>query len=698
MSPAYKSKGATVKCVSNKSETARLGDSLVERKTVVLDSLQTYSGIIITNKEHRIEWVNASFTRITGYALEEVRGQTPRLLHGGSTDPKAVEHMRQCLARGEGFVEDVLNYRKNGDPYWARVEVSPFGKDVNEPDGFLGIHSDISQVKSDYLQLSNFRTAVEESPSTIVITDVDGIIRYVNPAFERSTGFSASEAIGQHTRMLKSGLQDSVYYKQMWIDLKKNKRWEGVFQNKRKDRQLYWEYASISEVKDEHGEPIGYIAIKQDITRQKQSEQALVRLNTELNHTTQYAEKMARRAQNASEAKSNYLAEMSHEIRTPMNGILGLAELLADSDLDPEQRQYLDAIRASGEGLLELINNILDLSKIEAGRFELVESDFSLEVVIQKAVETLRANARRKGLNLVHIKSDALPDRVRGEPRCLRQVLVNLIGNAIKFTARGDIAIIVELESLHSYQNQFRFAVRDGGIGISAQDQSKLFTKFSQVNHDHCEHIGGTGLGLAICKELVERMGGTLGVRSPLNPSVTPPQQGAGTEFWFTLPLSLAKQERASGASAVGTEAKLTKNHTNGVIEKVPANKMKKLLIVEDNATNRLVAELMLKKLGYPSESVENGRDALMRLREEQFDLVLMDIQMPIMDGLEATRLLRASEDFATSKMVPIVAMTAHALSRDRDNCLRAGMNAFLPKPVAREKLAKTLKQLLAEH
>ncbi len=483
----------------------------------------------------------------------------------------------------------------------------------------------------------------------------------------------------------------------MWDSLKKKKHWEGVFQNKRKDGTLYWEYASLSEIKDEAGQPSGYIAIKQDITRQKQSEQALVRLNTELNHTTEYAEKMARKAQKASEAKSSYLAEMSHEIRTPMNGILGFAELLADSQLDPEQQQYLDAIRACGEGLLELINNILDLSKIEAGRFELVESNFSLEEVVQKAVETLRANAQRKGLNLVLIKGDALPDGVRGEPRCLRQVLVNLIGNAIKFTDSGEITIIVEAESMAPDQGQFRFTVRDNGIGISAQDQDKLFGKFIQVNHKNGKHLGGTGLGLAICKELVERMGGTLGVRSPLNPSVTPPMQGAGAEFWFTLPLVLAQNLMESDKSAQEADAKLTMNHTNGATEKVSVNKIKKLLIVEDNATNRLVAELMLKKLGYPSESVENGRDALVRLREQCFDLVLMDIQMPIMDGLAATRALRNSDDFATPKTVPIVAMTAHALSRDRDNCLRAGMNAFLPKPVARDKLAATLEQLLAE-
>ena len=696
MSIAHLGNAAAADSSGNNSETSRLGDSMVARKTVALDSLQTHSGILITDSEYRIEWVNTSFTRITGYTLDDVRGQTPSLLQGSNTDPEKIKFMRECLARGEGFVEDILNYKKNGDPYWADVEVCPLRNGSSEATGFLWIHSDISQQKSDYLQLRNFRTAVEESPSTIVITDVNGIICYVNPAFERSTGYTAREAIGQHTRILKSGLQDDFYYKQMWSDLKKNKHWEGVFQNKRKDGQLYWEYASISEVKDEHGEPSGYIAIKQDITRQKQSEQALVRLNTELNHTTQYAEKMARRANNASEAKSNYLAVMTHEIRTPMNGILGLAELLADSQLDPEQRQYLDAIRASGEGLLELINNILDLSKIEAGRFELVESDFSLKVVVQKAVETLQANAQRKGLNLVHIKGDALPDSLRGEPRCLRQVLVNLIGNAIKFTDCGEITIITELESLSPEQGKFRFAVRDSGLGISVQDQDKLFAKFSQVNHLNCEHPGGTGLGLAICKELVERMGGTIGVRSPLNPSFTPPMQGAGTEFWFTLPLALAQQQMDSAASASDVNSELTIDHNNGATNEVSGNRLKKLLIVEDNATNRLVAELMLKKLGYLYESVENGRDALASMRKQRYDLVLMDIQMPIMDGLEATRLVRASDDLATPKTVPIVAMTAHALSRDRDNCLRAGMNAFLPKPVARDKLSLTLKQLLA--
>jgi two-component system sensor histidine kinase/response regulator len=679
------------------SDSGLLSDLLVARKTIGLHSLQTRSAIIVTDSERRIEWVNDSFTRLTGYTLEEVLGQAPAaILHGPDTDAKAIQRMRECLERDEGFVEDVLNYKKEGEAYWAHVEVCPLRNGGGAPNGFLAIHSDITGLKNDYIALRNFRTAVEESPSSILITDTKGVIRYVNPAFERTTGYSAGEAIGQHTRILKSGQQDAEYYAEMWRGLKKNKHWEGVFQNKRKDGTLYWEYASLSEVKDEAGEPTGYIAIKQDITRQKLSEQALVRLNTELNHTTQYAEQMARKAQNANEAKSNYLAEMSHEIRTPMNGILGLSDLLLDTELNAEQRQYLETIRASGEGLLELINNILDLSKIEAGRFELVERNFSLNTLLQHATETLRANAMRKGLALILHTGDAVPDAVRGEPRCLRQVLVNLIGNAIKFTESGEVKISVEVESMDAASCQLHFSIRDSGMGIAPEQQSKLFRKFSQVNHHNGQqHPGGTGLGLAISKELIERMGGSIGVRSPLNGDCNPPVAGAGAEFWFKLPLVCVSDAEGLDAGDDRESDSKASSHSNGVCDKNFGKKMKKLLIVEDNATNRLVAELMLRKLGYPAKSVANGREALDLMSKERFDLVLMDIQMPIMDGLETTRALRDSEGFATSRTVPIVAMTAHAMSRDRDNCLRAGMNAFLPKPVAREKLQDTLEQLL---
>lgn len=666
-------------------------DSVLTCQQINLQDLQTHSAIIVTDKDCHIEWVNSSFTRITGYALEEVVGKKPSLLQGPHTDRQTVLSMRQRLNTGKGFVEDIVNYRKCGQPYWAHLEVCPLMNEGREVRGYLALHSDITQMKRDYQVLSNFRTAVEESPSTIVITDLHGIIHYVNPAFERTTGYTAGEAIGQHTRILKSGYQNAEYYSAMWHSLREKKHWEGIFQNKRKDGSLYWEYATISEMKNDAGEPTGYIAIKQDITRQKLSEQELVRVNRELSHTTQYAEKMARKAQDASDAKSSYLAEMSHEIRTPMSGILGLADLLADTDLSPEQRNYLNGIRSSGEGLLALINNILDLSKIEAGRFEVIEHDFSLKEVVEGVVDSLRANALSKKLDLQLDCKNEIAVNVHGDARCLRQVLMNLVGNAIKFTDEGRVSIVVEItgRSLRGYQCYF--GVRDTGMGIALADQKKLFQKYTQVN-TNSSHPGGTGLGLALAKEMVERMGGKMGVRSPLKEDCEPPAHGAGSEFWFIMNLAHADSISSTGADPVGKKSSCDESRVNQATD---SKKMKKLLVVEDNATNRLVAELMLKKLGYPVTTAENGKEALDAMAKESFDLVLMDIQMPVMDGLETTRRVRESEDMATPRTVPIVAMTAHAMSRDRDKCLRAGMDGFLPKPVAREKLSQTLEELL---
>jgi two-component system, sensor histidine kinase and response regulator len=676
----------------SKNESSPPCDSVLTRQQINLQDLQTHSAIIVTDKDRYIEWVNSSFTRITGFALEEVVGKKPSLLQGPNTDLRSILSMRKQLDTGKCFVEEIVNYRKAGEPYWAHLEVCPLLSEHGDVKGYLGLHSDITQMKRDHQVLSNFRTAVEESPSTIVITDLNGIIRYVNPAFERTTGYTAGEAIGQHTRMLKSGYQNAEYYEAMWHSLREKKHWEGVFQNKRKDGSLYWEYATLSEMKNDAGEPTGYIAIKQDITRQKLSEQELVRVNRELNHTTQYAEQMARKAQDASEAKSNYLAEMSHEIRTPMSGILGLADLLADTELSPEQREYLNGIRTSGEGLLALINNILDLSKIEAGRFELIENDFYLQEVVEGVVDSLRANALSKKLDLQLDCKNKIAVNVRGDARCLRQVLMNLVGNAIKFTDEGCVSIVVEITGCSSRGYQCYFGVRDTGMGIALADQKKLFQKYVQVNFNNGHHPGGTGLGLALAQEMVERMGGKMGVRSPLKEDCEAPAAGAGSEFWFIMNLAHADSVSTTEVDPVGKKPSANKSRVKHL---TTGKKMKKLLVVEDNATNRLVAELMIKKLGYPVHSVGNGKEALDAVEQECYDLVLMDIQMPVMDGLEATRRVRESDGMATPRTVPIVAMTAHAMSRDRDKCLCAGMDGFLPKPVSREQLAATLEQLL---
>jgi two-component system sensor histidine kinase/response regulator len=665
-------------------------------KAIALEHLQTQSAIIVTDRERRITWVNDSFTDLTGYTLEEVKGKKPSLLQGLESDRQSIERMRQHLNRGERFVEQILNYKKNGTSYWAQIEACPlFSSDDARLEGFFVIHSDVSKLKKDYLSLQNFRSAVEKSPSVIVITNLGGVIRYVNPAFEKITGYSADEAIGQHTRLLKSGLQDADYYKQMWGALKKQKHWEGVFQNRRKDATIYWEYASISEIKDENESPIGYIAIKQDITQQKEAEFELARLNRELDQASRFADAMATKAQNANQAKTSYLAEMSHEIRTPMNGILGLSELLLDTALDEDQRKFIEIIHSSGESLLQLINNILDLSKIEAGRVELAEEAFSLSGLLDDVLNALHANARKKDLDLVLQKGGDVPDVIFGDRRCLRQIMLNLLGNAIKFTDAGDVRLSVDVNAGSESASELLFSIRDSGVGITPEDQQKLFVKYSQAGRTSQQLSGGTGLGLVISKELVERMQGSIGVRSPLKQDCVPPTPGAGTEFWVKLPLRLSASSQNDSAQNPQTPT----SNGNGVdthSARIKAERAKKkLLLAEDNPTNRMVAELMLKKMGYSVRAVENGQQAVEWACAECFDLVLMDIQMPVMDGFEASLAIRNANDFATPVNVPIVATTARAMITDRDKCFEVGMNAFLAKPISIDQLATTLEELL---
>ena len=819
----------TTYVISTRNRAARTEELVKDRTLELAESMQKYrflaenlnDVVLSISPAGILTYCSPAITRFGGYIPEEGLGKDISNYFADETElASARTSIWEMAVKHNPTSMEFLFKPKKGVPFPVEISGNPIIKD-DEMVAIQCVMRDITERKQAQEEVRKLSTAIEQSPVSIVITDPRGDIEYVNPKFCDITGYSVEEAIGKNPRILKGGKTTEEEYEELWNTINSGQTWTGEFYNIKKNGEYYWERATISPIKNELGEITHLLGVKEDITDHKAAEEALLitkqeveEANTQLEISIERANGLALEAELANAAKSEFLANMSHEIRTPMNGIIGMTEILMETDLSPEQREFTETVTTSADSLLAIINDILDFSKIEAGKLDLEDLDFNLRTTIEDVLDLLAIRTCQKGLELICLIEPDVPSRLTGDPGRLRQIVVNLASNATKFTTNGEVSIHVSLEQEDDQGAILRFEITDTGIGISQDQIDNLWDPFTQGDASTTRRFGGTGLGLSISKQLVELMGGRIGVNSV---------EGERTTFWFTVVLhrqpvhaelpqgeereikgthvlfvddnatnrrllsslldswgcryeeahdaesalkklyaavdegnpftvalldtyipgmtgeelgkkikedpilrdtilvmltSLVQHGNATRLQEAGFAACLTKpikqSSLYDILISVLAKKEHpvekpdesiitshsvkdagrqkiRILLAEDNVVNQKVAMKILEKFGYRADAVTNGHEAIKALESIPYDLVLMDCQMPEMDGYATTKIVRDMNTKILNRNVPIIAMTANVLPEDRNKCIESGMDDYLPKPVKPADLAECI-------
>jgi PAS domain S-box-containing protein len=669
--------------------------SLFENNHAVMFVIDPENGAIIDANPAAEQFYGWSRHELTRMNAADINTLAPEQIRAEMQAAKAARrnHFEFCHRLADGSIRDV-------DVYSGRIV-------MGGQERLYSIVHDVTDrtrarqaLAASEARLRQLSLAIEQSPNSILITDLDARIQYVNEAFLNTTGYAPHEVLGNNPRLLKSGRTPTATYTAMWTELTQGRYWKGEFHNRRKDGSEYVEFAHIAPLHQPDGTITHYVAVKEDITEKK-------RVGAELDRHRHHLEELVEQrtaelveaqhqAEAANRAKSAFLANMSHEIRTPMNGVLGMIELLARTPLSPEQAQKLNIIRESGRSLLHLIDDILDFSKIEAGRLELEQAPVALRALVEELCRSLAPLADARAVDLSHAVDPGLPEWVSADAVRLRQLLYNLIGNGIKF-AQGHEAkrgwVQVRLEPAANPAYSLTLSVADNGIGMSEAVQSQLFRPFGQAETSTTRRFGGTGLGLTICKRVVDLMGGAIEVES--TPDV-------GSTFRVHLPLEPTQApESAQSASldsreqpAVGTAD--TAPTVSAAQPKPPAER--RVLVAEDDEINQEVIQLQLDMLGYRADLAANGVEALKlwRAGRGRYLALLTDLHMPEMDGYALTEQIRREEAEGTAangqaEHLPILALTANALLGEAERAQGLGLDDYLTKPLMLEDLERAL-------
>ncbi len=737
--------------------------------------------IFSVGRDGIVKDVNQAFLREASFRRDQIVG-TNSTAYVHPDDWSVIKSVTEAVLAGKPCRFDIRVENALGEYRWFSTVAWPIFGEGDEIVGIQGIGRNVDERRRDEIQLRQLSAAIEQGPVAVVITDAEGTIEYVNPAFTEITGYSEEEALGQNPRILKAGDLPDTFYRNLWETISSGSVWRGELHNKRKNGEEYCERAVIAPVRDDEGVIVRYVAVKEDLTELRKTETALRDIETlfqtvietaqdaifvkdrdlryrfvnprmardfrrspeaikgladfdlfgedeadairaidlrvlkgenievvsptmvtgeyqsfavsrvplrdqdgeiigvcgiarDITERERYEEDL-RKAKNAAEAateaKSLFTANISHELRTPLNGVVGMIDLLMQTDLDPEQRKYIKIAGSSARSLTELIGDVLDFSKIEAGKVEIRPIEFEVRQWLAETTEIVTERAVARGLELNWDVDSKIPKTIWGDQYRLQQVLLNLIWNAVKFTEEGSISVGVEREPGGREEASLVFSVRDTGVGIPAGRTSSIFDTFSLGDESRTRTHGGSGLGLAISRSLVEKMGGRIWVESEL---------GVGSTFRFTLP-----QRPGAHGSII--------HNGHDTMDSTECHRVLRVLVVDDNLVNRLVAVATATKCGHQVAEAENGHQALEILaRGDAFDVVLMDIQMPLIDGLEATREIRKGESHG--QHLWIIGLTAAATVEDREACFAAGMDDYLSKPVRFEELKEVLGQIV---